>query len=178
MDTMLAGLRDAHSAKLPSPFRKAGLVQLASTSPGSLSIQARAMKATQVALLDTSRQKEKAQIPNPCPALVLVLKGLADLNRHHYLSEKARFSHNISGLLSQNCPDSYVKWSLPRPNWFFQCPPPSPRKNAAGSGIKPKAQMVIAVGLQAPWGPINTDPRLCRASSAQAWQEYLPCPAE
>lgn len=44
--------------------------------------------------------------------------------------------------------------------------------------MKPKAQMVIAVGLQAPSGPINTDPRLCRASSAQAWQEYLPCHTE
>lgn len=91
MDTILAGLKDAHSAKLPSSFRKAGLVQLASTSPGSLSIQARTMKAAQVALLDTSRQKEKAQTPNSCPALVLVPKGLADLNQHEYLSEKARF---------------------------------------------------------------------------------------
>ena len=82
MDTMLAGLRDAHSAKLPSPFRKAGLVQLACTSPGSLSIQAKTMETTQVALLGTSHQKEKAQTPNSCPALMLVPKGLADLNRH------------------------------------------------------------------------------------------------
>ena len=64
--------------------------------------------------------------------------------------KKPDFSHNISGLLSQHSRDSYMKWSLPRPNWFFQCPLPSPRKNAAGSGMKPKAQMVITVGLQAP----------------------------
>ena len=82
MDTMLAGLRDAHSAKLPSPFRKAGLVQLASTSPGSLSIQARAMKATQVALLDTSRQKEKAQIPNPCLALTKYSGQVSIIKEH------------------------------------------------------------------------------------------------
>lgn len=65
VDTMLAGLRDAHSAKLPSPFRKAGLVQLASTSPGSLSIQAKTMKTAQVVLLGTSHQKEKAQTQTP-----------------------------------------------------------------------------------------------------------------
>ena len=69
MDTVLAGLRDAHSAKFPSPFRKAGLVQLACTSPGSLSIQAKTMETTQVVLLGTSRQKEKAQNSKllPCP---------------------------------------------------------------------------------------------------------------
>ena len=130
----------------------------------------------QVALPGTFHQKEKAWTPNSWPAHVPAPKGLADLNRHWYLSEKARFFTHVSGLRSQHSLDSDRQCSLTHPKLVFPVSSTSPRKNAAGSGMRPKAQMVITVGLRAPQGPTNTDPRLRGASSAQGRQATPPVP--